>query len=441
MSEGPIPSDRRGSLPCRRLDNRMCSEPVVFAKATPTDPLRCLAVPPALGKQRAALGRQHSRVLASRIAPASPALLRIAGLTAAESTGQPPCPGPGCRATSPCPTLVTQPPTWPPRLPRQRRQRRLKRRRLPRDRAAFAVAPGRGRASCGWRWRRTAPTPPLWPSSWRRRRGAGAGCGYAGLKDRYAITRQWFSIYLPRARRRIDAAAAPGVQGAGAEPACEEAAAGDLAGNQFRIVLREVTAAAMPSRPICRPSRRRACPTTLARSALALMAAMWSRAARCWRVRSGCGTRRRRAFTCQRCGPSSSTRCWRSALRRAVGRTLAGDVMDEAGRPTGPLWGQGRVSSTDEAQALENSVRPAMRRCATAWSTRAWTRSAARWWQARRSCAGSGRSPGSAGAELQPAAGHLRDLGAGGDPDHHTEPERHAEGEPAAPSEIGVRSE
>ena len=38
------------------------------------------------------------------------------------------------------------------------------------------------------------------------------------------------------------------------------------------------------------------------------------------------------------------------------GRTLAGDVMDEAGRPTGPLWGRGRVSSADEAQALENSV-------------------------------------------------------------------------------------
>jgi tRNA pseudouridine13 synthase len=30
--------------------------------------------------------------------------------------------------------------------------------------------------------------------------------------------------------------------------------------------------------------------------------------------------------------------------------------MDEAGRPTGPLWGRGRVSTTDQAQALENGV-------------------------------------------------------------------------------------
>jgi len=38
------------------------------------------------------------------------------------------------------------------------------------------------------------------------------------------------------------------------------------------------------------------------------------------------------------------------------GQTLPGDVMDEAGRPTGPLWGRGRVSTTNEAQALENGV-------------------------------------------------------------------------------------
>jgi tRNA pseudouridine13 synthase len=38
------------------------------------------------------------------------------------------------------------------------------------------------------------------------------------------------------------------------------------------------------------------------------------------------------------------------------GKTLPGDVMDDAGRPTGPLWGRGRVPTTDQAQALENGV-------------------------------------------------------------------------------------
>jgi tRNA pseudouridine13 synthase len=38
------------------------------------------------------------------------------------------------------------------------------------------------------------------------------------------------------------------------------------------------------------------------------------------------------------------------------GKTLPGDVMDDAGRPTGPLWGRGRLTSTDQALALESGV-------------------------------------------------------------------------------------
>ncbi len=38
------------------------------------------------------------------------------------------------------------------------------------------------------------------------------------------------------------------------------------------------------------------------------------------------------------------------------GQALPGDVMDEAGRPTGPLWGRGRVAATDQALALESAV-------------------------------------------------------------------------------------
>jgi tRNA pseudouridine13 synthase len=38
------------------------------------------------------------------------------------------------------------------------------------------------------------------------------------------------------------------------------------------------------------------------------------------------------------------------------GMTLPGDLMDEAGGPTGPLWGRGRVITADQAQALENGV-------------------------------------------------------------------------------------
>jgi tRNA pseudouridine13 synthase len=47
------------------------------------------------------------------------------------------------------------------------------------------------------------------------------------------------------------------------------------------------------------------------------------------------------------------------------GQTLPGDVLDDAGQPTGPLWGRGRVPTTDQAQALENGVAA---RHATSWA-------------------------------------------------------------------------
>jgi len=51
--------------------------------------------------------------------------------------------------------------------------------------------------------------------------------GYAGLKDRYAITRQWFSIHRQNRRdARPDPASAPGIQGAEPEPPREKAAPG-----------------------------------------------------------------------------------------------------------------------------------------------------------------------------------------------------------------------
>ena len=38
------------------------------------------------------------------------------------------------------------------------------------------------------------------------------------------------------------------------------------------------------------------------------------------------------------------------------GKTLAGDLLDDTGAVTGPLWGRGRLTSTEEALALETSI-------------------------------------------------------------------------------------
>jgi tRNA pseudouridine13 synthase len=38
------------------------------------------------------------------------------------------------------------------------------------------------------------------------------------------------------------------------------------------------------------------------------------------------------------------------------GQRLPGDALDDAGQPTGPLWGRGRLTTTDDALALEAGV-------------------------------------------------------------------------------------
>jgi len=67
------------------------------------------------------------------------------------------------------------------------------------------------------------------------------GVGFAGLKDRHAVTRQWFSLHLP-GREAPDFAAHPieGVRVLDARRHARKLPRGALAGNRFRIVLREL---------------------------------------------------------------------------------------------------------------------------------------------------------------------------------------------------------
>ncbi|MEY4357461.1 MAG: hypothetical protein RL469_787, partial [Pseudomonadota bacterium] len=64
--------------------------------------------------------------------------------------------------------------------------------------------------------------------------------GYAGLKDRNAVTTQWFSV--PRARRSVEewlATSGEGWQVLEAHGHTRKLPRGALAGNRFRIVLRD----------------------------------------------------------------------------------------------------------------------------------------------------------------------------------------------------------
>jgi tRNA pseudouridine13 synthase len=182
--------------------------------------------------------------------------------------------------------------------------------------------------------------------------------GYAGLKDRYAITRQWFSIHLPKGDTPdLTRLQHPEFKVLSQSRHVKKLRPSDLQGNRFRIVLRDVT------------GERDAIEANLGAVASQGVPNYFG----AQRFGHGGGNvEQGRAMLAREIRVRSPKKkgIYLSAVRSFVfnevlglrirqglwGETLPGDVMDETGRPTGPLWGRGRVSTSDEAQALENGV-------------------------------------------------------------------------------------
>ncbi|MFY7863377.1 tRNA pseudouridine(13) synthase TruD [Roseateles sp.] len=182
--------------------------------------------------------------------------------------------------------------------------------------------------------------------------------GYAGLKDRYAITRQWFSIYLPKGETPdLTQLQHPEFKVLSQSRHVKKLRPGDLQGNRFRIVLREVTGDRDAIEANLKAIASQGVPNYFGAQRFGF---------------EGGNVEQGRAMLAReiRVRNPKKKGIYLSAVRSFVfnevlalrlqqglwGQTLPGDVMDEAGRPTGPLWGRGRVITTDQAQALENGV-------------------------------------------------------------------------------------
>lgn len=63
--------------------------------------------------------------------------------------------------------------------------------------------------------------------------------GYAGMKDRHAVTTQWFSLHLPGRDAPADWNLPPGIEVREAQRHSRKLQTGALTGNRFRIVLRD----------------------------------------------------------------------------------------------------------------------------------------------------------------------------------------------------------
>lgn len=182
--------------------------------------------------------------------------------------------------------------------------------------------------------------------------------GYAGLKDRYAITRQWFSIYLPKGETPdLTQLQHPEFKVLSQSRHVKKLRPGDLQGNRFRIVLRDVTGDRAAIEANLQAIAAQGVPNYFGAQRFG---------------HDGGNVEQGRAMLAReiRVRNPKKKGIYLSAVRSFVfnevlalrikqgrwGQVLPGDVMDEAGRPTGPLWGRGRVSTTEEAQALEMGV-------------------------------------------------------------------------------------
>ena len=200
--------------------------------------------------------------------------------------------------------------------------------------------------------------------------------GYAGLKDKHAVTRQWFSVPYAqdgwpscdeRGSSDSDAADAD-VFGEGVYMRCLQAARhthklrrGQHSANHFTIRLRSAEPACVPAVDRLNdwfpnyfgPQRVSAANVAMARRWLA-QGVRKAQGKRRNLGRSGAGGRRGWHLSVLRSELFNAV----LALRVAQGNynvELAGDVLDH-GLPTGPLWGRGRSATTGLAAAIEQEA-------------------------------------------------------------------------------------
>jgi tRNA pseudouridine13 synthase len=182
--------------------------------------------------------------------------------------------------------------------------------------------------------------------------------GYAGLKDRYAITRQWFSIYLPKGQSPdLTALQHPEFKVLSQTRHVKKLRPGDLQGNRFRIVLRDVSGDRDAIEALLKAVASQGVPNYFGAQRFG---------------HNGGNVEQGRAMLAReiRVRNPKTKGIYLSALRSFVfnevlaqriqqglwGQALPGDVLDEAGRPTGPLWGRGRLTSSSQALVLESAV-------------------------------------------------------------------------------------
>lgn len=182
--------------------------------------------------------------------------------------------------------------------------------------------------------------------------------GYAGLKDRYAITEQWFSVYFPKGETpdflslKHDEFIV--LKQTRHVKKCRR---GDLSGNAFEIILRDVEGDKETIESNLKRIQQHGVPNYFGPQRFG---------------HDGGNVEQGRMMLAREIRVSNQKRkgMYLSAVRSFVfneilaerinnglwGKTLEGDMLDDAGIPTAALWGRGRIASTAQAAELENAI-------------------------------------------------------------------------------------
>lgn len=182
--------------------------------------------------------------------------------------------------------------------------------------------------------------------------------GYAGMKDRHAITRQWFSIYLPRVE-------APDFSQLNDDEFTlleqtrhtKKLRRGDLLGNRFEIRLKDVQGNQAVIEQNLQQVKELGAPNYFGEQRFGHDGN---------NIESGRAMLAGEIRVRQRNKKSIYLSAIRSLLFNEVlaarieqglwGQTIAGDVLSDDQQATGPMWGRGRSIATEQALVIEQQI-------------------------------------------------------------------------------------
>lgn len=182
--------------------------------------------------------------------------------------------------------------------------------------------------------------------------------GYAGLKDRHGITRQWFSLYLPRIQEPdFTQLNNDEFQVLQQSRSAKKLRRGDLIGNHFVIRLRRVVGDQALINANLEQIAQHGTPNYFGPQRfghdgqnIEQGRAMLAREIRVRnRTKKGLYLSSIRSFVFNQV---LAARVEQGSWYRAI----AGDCLTEEGYPTGPMWGRGRSSAAELAETFESTV-------------------------------------------------------------------------------------